>query len=267
MKILNGSELAGFIKERQVKQVRSLTQSQNIVPKLAIIKTVPDPVIEMYVNLKKKYGSDIGAEVEVYDVAQSEVMELISQLNEDQNIHGIIVQLPIGDDSELDSILNAVSRQKDVDGLAENTNFTPATPMAITWLVDGYNLDMRGKKIALIGRGRLVGAPLEKIYDDLGYDLAVYQKGVDGLKEELLQADVIISATGSAGLIKSDMIAQGAVAIDAGVASEGWKTRGDFDADVYDREDLSITPQKGGVGPLTVSALFENLIRSAQNTS
>jgi len=266
MKLLNGKELADYIKERQAHQVRGLRQANNVEPALAIIVTTNNPVIDLYVELKKKYGSDIGVEVFVYRVLMGEVEGLIEQLNKDDKIHGIIVQLPLGDISKTDEVVNMIAAEKDVDALSQKSVFQPATPMAIMWLLSGYNIDLRGKKILLIGRGRLVGAPLEKQMLEEGLDVSVAVRDTRNLKEMALQADVIISAAGSPAILFSDMIKDGAVVVDAGVASEDGKTIGDVAPEVYERDDLKITPVKGGVGPLTVTALFDNVIRAARNS-
>ena len=262
MKMLNGSELAGYIKQRQAKQVRSLNQSQGIFPKLAIVKTHDDPVINSYIRLKKQYGQDIGVEVFEQTVEPSALIQTIEELNADENTHGVIVQLPIGEGADLNEVLNSVDSMKDVDGLSDGSEHTAATAQAIGWLLDGYNVELNGKKIALVGHGRLVGGPLEKELNGRGFEPMVLQEG-DDLSEGLKEADVVISATGVPGLIDSAMLAQGAVAVDAGVATDNGKTVGDFDSSVYERDDLTLTPKKGGVGPLTVSALFENLLRAS----
>lgn len=264
MKMLNGLELAGFIKERQAKAVRGLIQSRGIKPKLAIVQVKDDPVINTYVRLKKQYGADILANVDVHFVKQSDISKLIEKLNHDKTVHGIIVQLPLTDTSQTDEIVNEVAPEKDVDALGAKAKFEPATPMAIMWLLSGYNVDLNGKQILLIGRGKLVGAPLEKMLKSSGYQVEVIERGAKDLSKHTKNADVIITATGSPAILYSKMIKQNAVVVDAGVASESGKTVGDLAPDVYQRDDLTITPAKGGVGPLTVCALFENVIQAAR---
>jgi methylenetetrahydrofolate dehydrogenase (NADP+) / methenyltetrahydrofolate cyclohydrolase len=267
MKLLNGKDLSEYIKERQAKQVRGLIQAEGIQPKLAIVQTKDDPVINTYIRLKKQYGSDIQIEVESYFVEQSEVAELINRLNQDNTIHGIIVQLPLAEPAKTDEVVNLVDPGKDVDALGRNATYEPATPMAIMWLMAGYNIDLKGKNVVLIGRGKLVGAPLEKILASQGIQAQILTRETADLKAQTLKADIIITATGSPAILYSDMIQQGAVVVDAGVASEEGKTVGDVADEVYEREDLTITPAKGGVGPLTVCALFDNVIRAARESA
>lgn len=265
MKLLNGKELAGFIKERQAKAVRGLRQEHRITPRLAILVTVDNPVINLYVHLKQQYGADILIDVDVHRVDQAAVPDLIEQLNQDESVHGIITQLPLADVSQTDTVVNLVAPEKDVDALGERAVYDPATPMAILWLLAGYGIEFAGKRILLIGRGKLVGAPLERMLKNSGHEVAVADRSTADLAAETLQADLIITATGSPAILFPDMVKPGAVVVDAGVASEDGKTVGDVAPELYTREDLTITPEKGGVGPLTVCALFENVIRAARS--
>jgi methylenetetrahydrofolate dehydrogenase (NADP+)/methenyltetrahydrofolate cyclohydrolase len=265
MRLLNGKDLAGYIKERQAKQVRTLRQQYGIMPKLAIVVTIDNPVTDVYLRLKAKYGADIEVLVDVHRVSQATVKEVLNTLAKDNSVHAIIVQLPLEDPSETEQIVNLVPPEKDVDGLGNDPHFEPATPLAILWLLAGYNVDLVSKSVLLVGRGKLVGAPLEKMLIASGVTPAIADKKTLDLKAETLQADVVITATGVAGVIRPDMLKPEAVVVDAGVASEGGKTVGDIAPEVYtERDDLTITPVKGGVGPLTVCALFENVIRAAQ---
>ena len=264
MRLLNGTELAGFIKERHAQQVRAL-RADKIYPKLAIVQAKDDPIINTYVRLKQEYGADIGAEVERHISLQSEVPKILNKLSISKDVHGIIVQLPLEDPSATDKIVNLVNPKKDVDALGDRSEFEPATPMAILWLLNGYNIELKGKRILLIGKGKLVGAPLEKMLKQSDLNVEVIDREIPDLKARTLEADIIITATGRPAILYPDMIKNGGVIVDAGVASESGKTVGDLAPEVYDRQDLTLTPLKGGVGPLTVCALFENVIRAARN--
>ena len=267
MKLLDGLELAGFIKERQAHQVRALRQSAHVQPKLAIVVTVEHPAIEVYMRMKQRYGDDILIQTEVHRVAQADAPETIKRLNADKSVHGIIVQLPLEDPSQTDAVVDLVAPEKDVDALGRHATLEPATPLAILWLLAGYNVELRGKKIVLVGRGKLVGAPLERIFTASGYNVEVVDRKTPDMRSVVSTADVLITATGSPGLVTSDMIKERTVVVDAGVAGEQGKTVGDLADDVYERDDLTITPRKGGVGPLTICALFDNVIRAARQPS
>ncbi|MDO4902431.1 MAG: bifunctional 5,10-methylenetetrahydrofolate dehydrogenase/5,10-methenyltetrahydrofolate cyclohydrolase [bacterium] len=275
MKILNGAELRDFIKERQAKQVRALRQSWRVVPKLVIFYHSDSAVVETYMRLKKRYGEDILVEVEQRKVEIDTLKQEIQKANADESIHGIIVQLPLennngervtGDD--LDDILREIAPEKDVDGLNGGA-FDPATAQAINWLLAGYNIDLSKKKIAIVGRGLLVGAPLYRMWQNSGYNVEIFGRdSADKLTEILPQYDVIVSATGVPELIKSEMLKNGAVVVDAGTAEQGGEIKGDLAESVREsRQDLTLTPKIGGVGPLTVAALIDNVIISARRVA
>lgn len=265
-KELNGAELAGFIKERQAKAVRGLRQQWKVIPKLAIIRTNPDPIVDSYMRIKQQYGEDILVDVDVHTIKQGEALKCIEALNEDKSVHGIIVQIPLPDRSQTDDVLNAVKTEKDVDGLAQNSLFDAPTPVAINWLLTGYGVEYRGKNIVIVGNGRLVGAPLTKLWQASGLETTVVDKHTERLSEMTAQADILVSATGVPGLITADMVKPTAIIVDAGVATDSNGLVGDVASEVRELPTITITPLKGGVGPLTVAALFENVILAARNS-
>ena len=247
---LNGAELAGFIKERQ--------------PKLLIIKSLSaSEVIDTYIRMKTRYADDVLIEVETTALAEGDMIERIKQANIDSNIYGIIVQLPLADDSQINIILDTISPEKDVDGLGASADFPSATAEAIDWLLAGYNVELAHKNIALLGRGRLVGAPLEKLWRERGYQLAVFDIDSGDVRDSLRSSDVIVTATGVPGRLTSDDVAQGAVVVDAGTASEQGVIVGDASAELRTRTDVTMTPIRGGVGPLTIAVLFDHVIQAA----
>ena len=275
MRFLNGAELRDFIKERQAKQVRALRQSWRVFPKLVIFYSSKNPVTETYMRLKEKYGEDILIEVERRKVEISKLKEEIQKANIDEDIHGIIVQLPLENKNgeklsknETEAILSEISKEKDVDGL-NGGNFIPATAQAINWLLAGYNISLENKKIAVVGQGKLVGAPLSKMFEDSDIDVSKFDElNSDEMKEKLKDFDVVITAVGKPGLITSEMIKNKAVVVDAGTASENGKIKGDVVDSVREfRKDLTITPIKGGVGPLTVASLIDNVIVAARKVA
>ena len=263
-KILAGRELADFIKERQAREVHEL-RGRGARPKLAIIRDSDNPVITKYVDLKRQYGADIGvdvADIKVADAAGAQ--EAIRRANRDGNVHGIIVQLPLKDPQETDGVVGLIAHEKDVDGLSGQGDFDSATATSINWLLAGHGVDLSGKKIAIVGRGRLVGAPLIKMWRNSGLDISVF--GHDDDLAVLNQYDVIVTATGVPHLIKPEMVKPGAIVVDAGTASEDGVLVGDVDDAVRESGDLgAITPKVGGVGPLTVTVLFEDVIIAAKN--
>jgi len=266
MKILDGRELADYVKERQAKQVRNLRQSWKTFPKLAIIVATDNPVIDTFVRLKHTYGDDILIEVDIHKVEQTAVADLIGSLNKDGSVHAIVLQLPLQDPSETDRLVGLIAPEKDVDGLGPQAQYVSATATAIDWLLAGYNVTLKDKKIAIVGHGRLVGAPLAKLWLNADLDVATYDDSTTDLQESLRGADIIVTATGVPGLIRSSMVGLGKVLVDAGTASEGGVIVGDVADEVRERQDITITPIRGGVGPLTIAALFDNVITAARKT-
>lgn len=258
MRELNGRELAGFIKERQAKQVRQLRAVKKF-PKLVIFYDNDNQVIEKYMSLKEQYGADIRIDVERRLLTADTAEQMVREAANDTSVSGIIIQLPLQYCDE--SILQLIPNEKDVDGLRGERD--TATAMAIHWLLTGYGIELPSLKLAVVGRGKLVGAPLLKMWTESNYDVEMFHRGDDLAR--LKDFDVVVTATGQPGLITSAMLKQGAVVVDAGTASEKGVIKGDVAEDVRaERDDLTITPKIGGVGPLTVAMLFENVIRSTK---
>ncbi len=259
---ISGKEIADIKEIDHRMRVENLKQ-KGIVPRLAIIQTTTSSVIDMYVRVKKNYAEKIGMVVEHYILEPDEVVKRISELNENPSVHGIIVQLPLHKDLNQDAILNLVALQKDVDGLASGSQYVPPTVQSIIWLLDAYVPTLsQGKRIALLGKGRLVGAPLEKQLLKKNIVPTVFTKN-DTLTG-LVDYDVIVSATGSPGLLTNTLVKENACVLDAGTAEENGVIHGDAADELYERSDISITPTKGGVGILTVRALFENVLYAAE---
>lgn len=254
---LNGKELASFIKERQAAQVRSL-KGRKIQPKLAIFYDNDNPVILKYITLKQQYGDDIGVEVETIKFSKSNAEESLKKSAADKNTQGIIVQLPLKEADN--SILDLIPLEKDVDGLREQSD--TATAMAIHWLLTSYGVELPKLKLAVVGRGKLVGRPLIKMWTESGYDVTTFAKGDD--LNQLVNYDVVVTATGVPGVITSGMLKIGAVVVDAGTASEDGVIKGDLADEVRERSDLILTPKVGGVGPLTVTMLFERVLQACE---
>ena len=255
MKSLDGREVAGFIKERQVHQVRSFSRQ----PVLVIFRDSENPVIGKYVRLKQRYGEDIGVEVRDEVVSAEEIRARIKEANADSEVDGIIVQLPLKTvtKEETEAILDEIAPEKDVDGLGRKAEFSSATATAVDWLLNAYDVRLEQKKIALVGYGKLVGRPLKKMWEN--YDVEVFRSNSD--LSELYNYDVIVTATGVARLIRKEMVRPGCVVVDAGTASENGVLVGDVDDEVRELHNLrAITPKVGGVGPLTVAVLFEHVI-------
>lgn len=257
MKWLDGRDVAGFIQGRHVAIVRGLQPG----PRLAIVRQGASAATDAYLRVKQRYGDDIGAAVDVYTETPEAVLDRIAALNADPYVTGLIVQLPFADAPELEEqAVAAVSPAKDVDGLVSGSPFEAATPKAILWLLAAYNIDVKGQHVAVVGQGRLVGKPLADRLEASNSTIVRIDEHTPDLASALAKATIIITATGKTGLITTEMVPDGAVVVDAGAP------KSDLDPAVLDRTDLKITPNPGGVGPMTVAALFDNLLIAAQKS-
>lgn len=262
VKFLNGLDLASFIKVRQAAAVKQLVQFA-VAPRLEILVTPDNRLGLIYAGLKRKYAEEIGAQVTITQLAQAEMPARLKQATADSAIDGLVIQLPLPQPDETDQICRLIPLSKDIDRLNPSGDRETATATAVTWLLAGHGIDLARKKIVIIGCGRLVGAPLLKILQSSGTDVSALAPH-DFSAEKIKAADVVVSAAGQPGLIKSAHLAEGAVVVDAGTTVLEGRLTGDVEAAVYgEREDLIITPQKGGLGPVTIAVLFDRLIGNA----
>ncbi|MEX0934418.1 MAG: bifunctional 5,10-methylenetetrahydrofolate dehydrogenase/5,10-methenyltetrahydrofolate cyclohydrolase [Candidatus Saccharimonadales bacterium] len=265
--LLKGSELSGYIKAQQAQMVRSFSYSGK-KPQLDIISVNTEVVSSKYIELKQQYGEDIGVVVNHHKVEANNLVDTISGLNNNPDSHGIIVQLPLPEDiktNDINNILDNIDPRKDVDSLGSSSVFDPATPTAILWLLAGYDIDLNDKRIGVVGQGRLVGKPLTKILTQSGYQPMICDEDSSNLEELMEQSDIVITATGQPGLITSELVKKGQIIIDAGTADDNGSLVGDVEESVYSREDIKVSPVPGGVGPLTVAALFANVVAAFRN--
>jgi len=261
---LDGSEVASFIKDRQRHAVRALKQSAHVQPRLAIVRSAGNPAVDIYLRLKRSYADEIGVEIVIHEADKKNVDKILNLLSKDDSVQGIILQLPFENLDDLDRTFDNIAPEKDVDNLRGDSIYDAPTSVAVLWLLAAYNIDLPGKNIVVIGQGRLVGLPLTKMLFASGIEPIVIDEATKNRENIIAEADIIITGVGKPGIIKSSTIKAGAMVIDAGIASDNGVMKGDVEDAAREREDISITPRVGGVGPLTVAALFENLIRASQ---
>jgi methylenetetrahydrofolate dehydrogenase (NADP+)/methenyltetrahydrofolate cyclohydrolase len=228
-------------------------------PSLAVVLVGHDPKSELYVSsIKQKRAEELGIEFTIHrldqSVSQEAILETIEKLNAESSVSGIIVQLPLPEHLDTNAILNTIDSKKDVDGLRSGSPYLPPTVAAITQLFESYDIPLADKKITIVGKGRLVGAPLFDELKKLHLNVEACDEWTDDLVGKTVSADILISATGDPGLIKPEMVKDGAVVIDV-------------DEDVHYEtvapKTSYITPQRGGVGPLTVAFLLSNVVEAA----
>ncbi len=254
MKLLDGRTAAGFIKQRHIQIVAGLETQ----PRLAIVRSKDNEAGDKYLGMKRAYGEDIGVAVDLNVETLGSMPDRIRQLSQDKSVTGILIQMPVGTDEEAEGLLRLVEPTKDVDGLTPDSPFETGTPKAIIWLLAAFNIDILGN-IVVVGQGRLVGKPLADRLEGAGHKVVRCDVNTKDLKAETLKADLLFTATGVPNLITADMVKSGAVVVDAG------SPHNELDQSVYDRDDLTLSPNPGGVGPMTVAALFDNLLIAAQS--
>lgn len=265
-------------KEIQTKCLNSLIQkveSLEYPPVLVIIQIGQNPESSVYIEQKIKFGKKIGVPVEFYQLEEKVefdfIQKLISDFNYDEDIAGIIVQLPLPEhlkDLETD-IIDCIDPTKDVDGLTSynlkkllknEKGIVPATARGVMTLLEETGIDVAGKNIVIVGRSVLVGRSLSQLLLNKDATVTVCHSKTKNLKEITKQADIIITATGSPKLITAKHVSAGQVIIDVGITSTGELLEGDVDFEEVSKIVEHITPVPGGVGPMTVLSLFENLV-------
>lgn len=279
LKLIDGKALSAQIRDDLKKEVEE-TVAKGITPGLAVILVGDDPASQVYVRNKEKACIALGMHSEVYrlpeETAEEELLALIDKLNKDENIHGILVQLPVPKHIDEDKVIDAISVEKDVDGFSP-TNvgslligkeaFEPCTPRGCVELIKSTGMDIQGKKAVVVGRSNIVGKPLAVMLLRENATVTVCHSKTENLKEEVLRADIVVAAVGRAGFITADMIKPGAVVIDVGINRlENGKLVGDVDQAALREMDYDcyLTPVPGGVGPMTITMLMKNTLVSAK---
>lgn len=274
--IIDGKELAKKIRNNLKIDCEKLKEN-NIIPKLAVILVGNDKASKVYVKNKNKACEDVGIEFEEYildeTISQKELIDLIEKLNQDNTIHGILLQSPIPRELDINEAFRTISPEKDVDGfnpisvgkltLGQDT-FVSCTPYGIMKMFEEYNIELEGKKVTILGRSNIVGKPLIQCCLSKNATVTVCHSKTKDLKEHTLNSDVIIAAIGKANFLTADMVKEGTVIIDVGINRlDDGKIVGDVDFENVLAKASHITPVPGGVGPMTIAMLMNNVIKAA----
>ena len=272
MTIMNGREVS---KKRNLELKEKIDKAIKIVnrsPSLAVILVGDDPASHIYVNSKINQANSVGIDsfdIKLpSDILETDLIEVINKLNQDDTVDGILIQLPLPSHLNSGNLLDLVKPEKDVDGfsvlnqgkLFQNRNaIISATPKGIMNLIDNYNIELKGLNCTVIGRSLIVGLPIAKLLIDRNATVTTCHRHTSNLKEHTINADLIVVATGQVNLITADMVKEGVIIIDVGINRIGKKICGDVDFDNVSKKASYITPVPGGVGPMTISALLENV--------
>lgn len=271
MILMDGSSLSRKLLAECKKRAEGLSL------RLAILVVGSDPASELYVKIKKRRCEEVGIPCDIRrfpeSVSEEEVIGCIDELNEDRSVTGILVQMPLPSPLASRRILDRVRLEKDVDGLnsrhllgilLREERILPCTPKGIIRLLQEYAIPLEGKSVCVIGFSDVVGKPLATLCLNRGATVTVCHRRTKDLARHTIEADIIMTGTGVPKLIKEDMVKAGAVVVDIGISKVGSKTVGDVDFENVRRKCSYITPVPGGVGPMTVVSLIENLLLLAE---
>ena len=276
--IIDGKELAKKTRQNLKIECDEL-KNKGINPKLAVIMVGDNPASKVYVRNKSKACQEVGVEYEEYlldsNITQKNLIDLIKKLNNDKNINGILLQSPIPKHLDINEAFRTIDYNKDVDGfhpmnvgkltLGQDT-FVSCTPYGVMRMFEEYNIDLCGKNVVILGRSNIVGKPLTQCCLNKNATITVCHSKTQNTKKITKEADIVISAIGKAKFITEDMIKEGAIVIDVGInRDENGKIVGDVDFENVKQKASYITPVPGGVGPMTVAMLINNVIKAAKN--
>jgi methylenetetrahydrofolate dehydrogenase (NADP+)/methenyltetrahydrofolate cyclohydrolase len=275
-KLLEGKPLSEKIKEEIKQQVSSLKKK----PVLASIQVGDNPGAEAYAKSQKKTAEGLGIEYQFHklsqDTTEASLIEFIQKLNSEKSINGIIIQMPLPGQIDYKKISQFILPEKDAEGMHPanigkivfgKANILPCTPAAVMELLKEAGVDLYGKEVVIVGHSEIVGKPLALLLLEKFATVTVCHIGTSKagkLEEHVMKAEVLIVAVGKAGLIKGELIKEGAIVIDVGINRVGDKIVGDVEFETAEKRASYITPVPGGVGPLTVTMLMRNVVEAAK---
>lgn len=276
--IIDGKELARKTREK-LKIDCDRLRNDGIIPKLAVIMVGDDTASQIYVKNKSKACKEIGIEFEEYflgaEIKQEELIKLIQKLNMDKSINGILLQSPIPSNLDINEAFKTILPEKDVDGFnpvnvgklcLNQDTFVACTPYGIMKMFEEYSIELSGKNVTILGRSNIVGKPLIQCCLNKNATVTVCHSRTKDLKEHTKNADIVISAIGKPKFITADMLKDGVIVIDVGInRDENGKIVGDVNFDDVSKKASYITPVPGGVGPMTIAMLMNNVIKAAKS--
>lgn len=277
-RVIDGRSLAKKIEEEVKEGVQRLKAEKGITPGLATILVGEDPASKMYVRLKHKACERTGIHAEDHNLpastSQEELTTHIKQLNLRDDIHGILLQLPLPKHLNEKEAMLAIDPKKDADGfhpynmgnlLIGNEGFVPCTPKGVIRAMEEHGIQIQGKHAVIVGHSNVVGKPMAAMLINRNATVSVCHVFTQNLKQYTLDADILVVGTGVKHLIKADMVKEGVVVFDVGITEEDGKVYGDVDFENVIKKALLITPVPGGVGPMTISILMQHVLMAAKD--
>ncbi|WP_394697834.1 bifunctional methylenetetrahydrofolate dehydrogenase/methenyltetrahydrofolate cyclohydrolase [uncultured Methanomethylovorans sp.] len=277
-RVIDGRSLAKKIEEEVKEGVQRLKAEKGITPGLATILVGEDPASKMYVRLKHKACERTGIHAEDHNlpssISQEELTAHIKQLNLRDDIHGILLQLPLPKNLNEKEAMLAIDPKKDADGfhpynmgnlLIGNEGFVPCTPKGIIRAMEEHGVQIQGKHAVIVGHSNVVGKPMAAMLINRNATVSVCHVFTQNLKQYTLDADILVVGTGVKHLIKAEMVKEGVVVFDVGITEENGKVYGDVDFENVIKKASLITPVPGGVGPMTISILMQHVLMAAKD--
>jgi len=279
-RVIDGRSLAKKVEEEVKKGVEALKAEKGITPGLATILVGEDPASKMYVRLKHKACERVGIHAEDHDlpatISQEELIAHIQQLNQRNDIHGILLQLPLPRHLNDKEAMLAIDPRKDADGfhpynmgnlLIGNEGFVPCTPKGVIRAMEEHGVQIQGKHAVVVGHSNVVGKPMAAMLINRNATVSVCHVFTQNLEQYTLDADILVVGTGVKHLIKADMVKEGVGVFDVGITEENGKVYGDVDFENVIKKASLITPVPGGVGPMTISILMQHVLMAAKDAS
>ena len=271
--IIDGKKEAELLREEIKKEILEIKESKNKVPGLTVILIGNYAPSQIYVKNKEKNSKEVGMNSDVIkypdDVTEKEILDKIKELNNDQNISGILVQLPLPKQIDKEKIINAIHPSKDVDGFnpvnvgnlsSGYQGLVPCTPMGCLMLIKKVEKNLSGKHAVIIGRSNLNGKPMAQLLLKENCTVTIVHSKTKNLQQECLKADILVAAVGVPNLVKKDWVKKDAIVIDVGINKLNDKIVGDVEFDQVKDIAKAITPVPGGVGPMTIACLLKNTL-------
>jgi methylenetetrahydrofolate dehydrogenase (NADP+)/methenyltetrahydrofolate cyclohydrolase len=279
--IIDGKGIAAGIRQELSEEVKSFREERKIVPKLCVVLVGEDPASQVYVRNKEKACVSVGMEGETRripaSIKQAQLIELVRSINNDKNVHGLLVQLPLPKELDPIAVLDEISPEKDVDGLhplnmgkllrGERPMHVPCTPQGIMELILSTGIEIKGKEAVVVGRSNIVGKPISLLLLGKHATVTICHSRTRDLGEVTRRADILVASVGSPRIIQGDMVKEGAIVIDVGMNRLAEKLVGDVDFDAAKEKAAFITPVPGGVGPMTIAMLLRNTLNAARAAS
>jgi methylenetetrahydrofolate dehydrogenase (NADP+)/methenyltetrahydrofolate cyclohydrolase len=276
--ILDGKQLSKKIKNNVKLETTELINKYGKKPHLVVILIGEDPASETYVRSKERSSKAAGLESTVIkkdaSITEEELISLIDQLNKDDDVHGILLQLPIPKHIDSEKVINLIDPSKDVDGFSNHhvarlnkglEALVPCTPLGIMEILDAYKIDLEGQHAVVMGRSQIVGKPMASLLLKANATVTVTHSRTKNMKDITKQADILVVAIGKAKMVDASYIKEGAVLIDVGISRIDGKLYGDIDFDSVKDKAGYITPVPGGVGPMTIAMLLKNTLTCYKN--